>query len=97
MADYFVGQTNLRIELETDVTLTGATLLIKYINPVGDEGSFSATINGSDASKMYYDISTTSDINLGGDWKFWSHVTFADSTIGIGSTIKQYFHEEGEI
>jgi len=97
MADYFKGQTNLRIELETNVPLTGSTLLIKYIKPSGETGSFSATINGSDASKMYYDTVNATDLDQAGDWTFWAHVVFADTTIGIGSSIVQRINAEGEV
>ncbi len=98
MADYFVGQTNLRIELETNVTLTGSTLLIKYIKPSGGAvGSFSATINGSDASKMYYDTTSVSDLDQSGAWRFWAHVTFADATIGIGKVKVQTIKAEGQV
>lgn len=96
MADYFKGQTNLRIELETNVDLTNATLLIKYKKPQGNMGSWGATINGSDDSKMYYDIDTATDLDQAGDWIFWAHVTFADATIGIGSSIVQRIKAEGE-
>jgi len=98
MADYFKGQTNLRIELETNVDLTSATLLIKYMLPSGGSPqSFAATINDSDNSKMYYDADTATDLAEHGEYKFWAHVTFADSTIGIGSTVSQVIKHEGQI
>ena len=98
MADFFVGQTNLRIELETNVTLTDGTLLIKYIKPDRKTaGSFGATINGSDASKMYYDAINATDLDQAGKWRFWAHVVFAGGTIGIGSAIEQIIKEQGQI
>ena len=98
MADYFKGRTNLRIELETNVDLTSATLLIKYMKPSGGTaGSFAATINGSDNSKMYYDADTSTDFAEYGEYIFWAHVTFADNTIGIGSAVKQLIRYEGQV
>jgi len=98
MADYHVGQ-DFRLELETNVPLTGGTLLIKFIKPdKKTEGSFSATINGSDASKMYYDVDgAAKDLDQSGEWRFWAHVVFADTTIGIGSTVEQVIKAEGQI
>jgi len=98
MANYFKGQTNLRIELETNVDLTSATLAIKYMTPKGGTpGSWVATINGSDNSKMYYDADSANDLDAHGEWTFWAHVTFADGTIGIGSAVKQIIKHEGQV
>jgi len=97
MADYFNGQTNLKIELETNVDLTSATLLIKYEKPNGATGSFAGTIDGSDNSIMYYNIASAANLDISGDWKFWAHVTFADSTIGIGKVVVQKIKTEGQI
>jgi len=95
MSDIFVGQTALRIILETNVTLTDATLLLKYRKPDRKIGSFNATIDPSDDSKMYYDIQSEDDLDQEGKWTFWAHVTFADSTVGIGSIAKQEIKLEG--
>ena len=97
MANYHVGQTNLRIELETNVTLTGSTLIIKYRKPNKNTGQWSATINATDASKMYYDTTNITDLDQRGEWVFWAHVTFSDGTIGIGSAVEQIIKREGEI
>lgn len=97
MADYFVGQTNLRIEVETRVDLTNATLLIKYEKPNGDEGEFSATINPTVNTKMYYDIVDADDLDIAGNWIFWSHVVFPDTRIGKGKSKIQRIKAEGEI
>jgi len=96
MANYHIGQTNLRIELETNQTVTGGTLKIKYIKPSGKTGSFAATINGSDDSKIYYDADTATDLNEHGVWIFWAHVVFADTTVGIGTAVEQTIKAEGQ-
>jgi len=98
MADYFVGQTNLRIELETNVTLTGSTLAIKYMKPSGGTAvSEAATINGSDPSKMYWDADAATDLAEHGTYIFWAHVTFADATIGIGTAVAQVIKYQGQL
>jgi len=97
MAIYIVGQSNLRIILETDVNLsTNDTLLIKYKNPEGTTGSWSATIS-TDTSKIYYDVVSTTDINIAGKWYFWAHATFADATVGKGAAASQTFIKEGDV
>lgn len=97
MADYFVGQTNLRIEVQTFVDLTNGTLLIKYEKPNGVEGNFSATINPTVNTKMYYDTVNVDDLDIAGNWIFWAHVVFPDTTIGKGKSKIQRIKAEGEI
>ena len=96
MATYIVGQSNLRIELETGITLTGNTCLIKYKKPNGVSGQWSATIS-TDVSKMYYDVTSSTDIDVAGKWIFWSHVTYGDGSIGKGHSATQYFYKEGDV
>jgi hypothetical protein len=95
MNDIFVGQTALKIVIETNIILTDATLLLKYRKPDRKTGSFNAIIDPLDDSKMYYDIQSAEDLDQAGIWTFWAHVTFPDSTIGIGSIAKQEIKLEG--
>ena len=97
MANYYSGQTNLKIELETNVELTDATLLIKYRRPDGGVNAFEATIDGEDSSKMYYNLSTATDLCPSGNWTFWSHAVFSDGSVGIGTPIVQQIKEEGQV
>lgn len=94
---FFVGQTNLRIELDTEVDCSGATVLIKFIKPSGAEGNFSASIDGVDPTLIYYDIQDTDDLDIPGDWRFWAHVTFSDTTVGIGKVRDQEVLAEGAL
>ena len=94
MSTYFKGQSNVRLKLETDITLTGYTLLIKYRKPNGTTGSWTATIDPDDASKMYYDITSSATIDQEGTWTFWAHFT-SGTTIGIGEIATQKFNTEG--
>ena len=93
MSTVFVGQT-IRIRLETNQTLTGLTCWIKYKNPNGTAGYFVATIDPSDASKMYYDMSSV-DSNIKGYWKFWAYYFNGTTIIGIGEIVRVQFVEEG--
>jgi hypothetical protein len=97
MAIYIVGQSNLRIELETDVDVSSATNLIKYRDPEGTTGSFSATPSTGDTSKIYYDVSSSTVISIAGKWLFWAHSTFGDGSIGKGATASITFRKEGDV
>lgn len=97
MADYFVGQTNLTIQLDTGVNLTGATCLIKYKKPNRKIGQWSATVNGSDNTKMDYEVVDKYQLDVHGLWNFWAHATFPDSSVGIGSVVSQEIKEEGDL
>ena len=96
MAQYYIGQSNLRIELETGITLTGNTVVIKYKKPDGVTGQWAGTIS-TDVSKVYYDLTSTTDIDVAGKWYFWAHVTYGDASIGKGNTATQYFYKEGDV
>jgi hypothetical protein len=61
----FTG-TNIRIELQTGVTLTGGTAVIRFKRPGGTTGTWTGVIDGS---TVYYDT-LTADINQAGDWQF---------------------------
>ena len=89
-----VGQ-EFRLKLETNITLTGSTLLIKYRDPAGTEGSFTAIIDPADNSKMYYDFQSTDTTDLDGDWFVWAHAVRSDSTIDIGQSVKLTIYPEG--
>jgi hypothetical protein len=94
MATFFKGQANLRIKLETDVTLTGYSCKIKYRKPNNETGEWTATIDPDDATKMYYDVATTSILNQEGEWTFWAYYSLG-GIVGIGEIAKQKFHNEG--
>jgi len=65
--DVFVGDIHL-IQIDTDETLTGLDLYIKFKRPDGTTGVWSATINGSDATIAEY-TTDASDLNQKGVWK----------------------------
>jgi hypothetical protein len=78
---YYLGQ-DLRLNISTNVTLTGGQCFIYYITPAKTQGSWHASINAQDASVLYYNI-PNSALTLG-VWTFWAHVIFSDNTVGIG-------------
>jgi len=95
MADKIhVGQTNLRIQLETEQNIIGSTVLVKYKKSNRKKGSWTGTVIAT--TSCYYDTINTYDLDKAGLWYFWAHVTFLDSTIGIGAADKYEVMEEGD-
>jgi len=76
MADYekpvYVGQS-LTVKLNTKQVVTGATLAIGYEDPIGNTGSWSATIDPLVNTKLFYIYIPDTD----GIWKVWSDVIFS--------------------
>ena len=95
MSAIFVGQNKLRIQLTTNVDITGATeLLIKYKKPDGTTGSWTATSSDDTNGVIYYDL-TDDELDQKGDWTIWAHVTFSDSREAPGEVVKVNIRTEG--
>lgn len=95
MATYFVGQSKLRIILRTEVTLTGYTCWMKYRKPDNKTtGYWVASILGSDATKMYYDVLNRMTIDQAGAWTFWSFYFLGDQA-APGEIVTHKFVKEG--
>lgn len=71
MSQYFKGQGNLTISLDTGLTLTAASnLKILYIKPDGTNGEWAATASGTKVEK---NLSNT-DIDQAGTWQLQSYI-----------------------
>jgi hypothetical protein len=90
------GQTKLKLEAETGIDVTSATTVqIKYKKPsAATIYTLTATKDGSDNSKIYYNLSTDL-LTETGLWTFWSYVTFADGTVAAGAPFQKYINKEG--
>lgn len=65
--DTFVGDT-IRININTGIDISGYSILcIKYRKPDGTTGAWTATIDPTDSTRMYYDCDTE-DIDIAGEW-----------------------------
>lgn len=94
----YKGQTELSIRVNTGVDITGATsTLIKYKDPNGLEGSFTASIYDSYEGILNYDIVSSTDLNVVGKWTFWSYVTFANAKSAPGKPFTVEVFKEGAI
>jgi len=82
-----------RISLDTGIDISPATLLlIKYIDPEGIRGEWTATLDPDNNNKMFYDVTGLTKV---GRWKVWGKATF---TLGDVPGEKAFFdlYEEGE-
>lgn len=101
MNEIFVGQSALRIEVDTNLTfeeLDGAlSLLIKYTKPSGSAGSFIATEDTTQEGIIYYDVVLTNELDESGKWQLWSYVQFADTRIAQGIPVTVIVNVEGAV
>ena len=97
MGKIYLNQDSLRIELTTDVDITGATVTqIKYKKPVsGETGEWDATVEDTGAGSIYFDLTGT-ELDEVGTWTFWAYVTFADTRSAPGEPVKVTVYTEGE-
>ena len=98
MGKIFVNQSNLKLTLQTGVTLTGAlTKQIGYKKPdvdgiAGIIDYWDATIDGTE--DLFYEFINT-ELDVAGTWAFWAYVVFADGRNAPGEPIQIKVYEQG--
>lgn len=91
----YVGQTALQIQLSTEIDLsTFQSGLIKYVDPDGTEGSWSAAVVGDAADGIIGTI--TAPTLIEGLWTVWAYVTFADASVAPGDIATFTAYVEGQ-
>lgn len=96
MSKIFLKQTALTITLDTGIDLTDATAAkIKYKKPNGKTGEWTAQIDSPATSGTISYAVQAGDLDMKGDWKFWSHITFSDATVAPGEAVVQRVYAEG--
>jgi len=94
----YKGQTELSLRANTGVDITGATaMLIKYTDPDGNEGSFTASIYDASKGIINYDIVSSTDLNIIGKWVLWAYVTFVSGNSAAGKPFTLEIFNEGSI
>ena len=94
MGKIYKNQYNLKLTLETGVTLTGASATkIKYLKPDETAGEFAASISGT--QDLEYDFTVSTELDQSGDWTFWAYVTFSDGKIAPGEPVTIRVYAEG--
>jgi hypothetical protein len=91
----FVGQSELRIELDCSIDITDATAReIRYKKPSGTVGHWDATALDQPAGIIYYDVVDENDIDEAGVWTLWPFVTFADARSAPGASTTMTVSDE---
>lgn len=63
---------------------TKSTATIKYVDPSGTSGDWTASVSGSaSAGILYYDVTSTSNTKSG-TYRVWSWAVFSDGTTAVG-------------
>jgi len=102
MGKIYVGQTRLRITLETQADLTDADVFeIKYIKPSGTEGSWTAICDDLAKGEIYYENFVSTTLDEAGLWRFWAYVTWSGSSAAEdesvpGEAFELQIYNEGE-
>lgn len=86
MGKTYVGDTSVRIELETNADLSGAaTVSIKALKPDGvTEVEWPATIDGT----LVVYVPDTGDLDAEGTWRLQAKVVDGSGGVALGETAK---------
>lgn len=87
MSKIYKGQTALRMNFSCSADITGyTTTVISVFKPGGSTATWTATVSDASTGSIYYDIATTTILNLAGPYKMQPKITFSDDTIGYAET-----------
>jgi len=92
----YKNQDYLTIKLHLGCDLSDATsVLIKYRDPNGTEGSWAATIEDEDEGIVYKTFALGSTLSVSGTWTFWAYVTFTDGRVAPTEPFEYEVCDEG--
>jgi hypothetical protein len=96
MGKIYVGQTALKIEVETGTDLTTATeQVIKFKKPTDAVGFFVASVVDAKGGIIEYDVASATDLDVAGIWTFWAYITFGSSVVP-GEPVQVEIFNEGK-
>lgn len=88
----YLNQSNLKLTLDTQVLITGATLReIRFIKPDGTIDHFDA-IEENETS-ISYELTGT-ELDMTGIWTFWAYVIFSDGRNAAGEPVRIIVNDE---
>jgi hypothetical protein len=98
MGRIYVGQTALRITLKCHCDISGALATKIKVKKPGEEDvvEWDASVADTEDGEIYYDITSTDDLNMSGLYKLWSYITFANSMSAPGETVHLQIYTEGD-
>lgn len=94
MARIYQTQEYLRIELSYTADITIVSAVIKYVDPNGDEGEWTAIVDEPN-KVIYYDLPVGSPLGVVGRWTVWNVATADDGRTIPGDTFKFMVYAEG--
>ena len=96
MSKIYKYQTSLRFQANCQADINGALeTRIKYETDDGATGSWAAQVLNATSGQIYYDVTTTGDVNKDGTWTLWGWVKFSDSRVAPGEPDRVRIFEEG--
>ena len=84
MGKVYVGQSKLKINVNLEQDVTGATVQIYYIKPSNVTDFFTATIDDAVNGLVSYDVADEATFDEVGTWTFYSKITFSDLKVSYG-------------
>lgn len=96
MSKIFVNQTKLTIQIDVMEDISDvATAKIRYIKPDRTRGEFTATIPPDTTGIIQYAVSSPTDLDQAGPWKFWAFLTYGDAKTIEGESVTIDVHPSG--
>ena len=90
MSVVYVGDLPV-IKCNVGVTITGATVSMKWKNPSGSTGTWTSGVSvGADGKSVQYVVSSTSTLNAAGTWHVQPYVDTTGAWEGHGEIASFY-------
>jgi hypothetical protein len=95
----YVGQNAFRMQVETEINLTGVSssaVFLRFVSPNLSTGQYTATILSSTGGTLYYDFTSTDSL-MAGLWVFWAYATHSTGRVSIGEPFTVMVKAEGAL
>lgn len=89
MSKIYIGQSKLRLNFDLDADITGYATATVYINvrkPNDSTTTWTATVSDGSSGSIYYDIATSTVLDIAGKWLLQPKIIYTDSTTSYGET-----------
>jgi len=97
MNKIYVGQSKLRIAIDTGADLTGAsTLQIQYRKESGTTSTLTGICDDLASGIVYWNSNSTSIFTSAGSYPFWVKITYSDGKILYSEPITLRVYNVGE-
>jgi uncharacterized SAM-dependent methyltransferase len=96
MGKVYIGQTRLKIVVDTKNDISNASVKLKYKTPNNLTGDFNMNVTDAINGIAEYEAVLSTDFNVPGDWIFWAYVTYDDGDVAPGEPFHLKFYKEGK-